>query len=125
MTRMRKALKWFSDNGIKTNAHGVLAGQAILAAKAGANYYRPYSRIDDSAWMACVIDQYLILQLQDLKQNSRSIYPVLAHCKCAEVVPRMYLPSNLPWIIETSSYDLDGKVPRRRKKVKEQMEPVK
>ena len=34
-----KALKWFSDNGIKTNCTLVFsAGQAILAAKAGANY---------------------------------------------------------------------------------------
>ncbi|RYF97692.1 MAG: fructose-6-phosphate aldolase, partial [Chitinophagaceae bacterium] len=34
-----KAIKWFSDNGIRTNCTLVFsAGQAILAAKAGASY---------------------------------------------------------------------------------------
>jgi transaldolase len=47
-----KALKWFSENGIKTNCTLVFsAGQAILAAKAGANYVSPFiGRIDDSSW---------------------------------------------------------------------------
>ena len=47
-----KALKWFSQNGIKTNCTLVFsAGQAILAAKAGANYVSPFiGRIDDSSW---------------------------------------------------------------------------
>jgi len=47
-----KALKWFSDNGIKTNCTLCFsAGQAILAAKAGANYISPFiGRIDDSGW---------------------------------------------------------------------------
>jgi transaldolase len=47
-----KALKWFSDNGIKTNCTLIFsAGQAILAAKAGANYISPFiGRIDDSGW---------------------------------------------------------------------------
>src|SRR5258706_8276303 len=47
-----KALKWFSDNGIRTNCTLVFsAGQAILAAKAGANYVSPFiGRIDDGTW---------------------------------------------------------------------------
>lgn len=47
-----KALKWFSQNGIKTNCTLVFsAGQAILAAKAGATYVSPFiGRIDDSSW---------------------------------------------------------------------------
>jgi len=47
-----KAIKWFSQNGIKTNCTLVFsAGQAILAAKAGANYVSPFiGRIDDSSW---------------------------------------------------------------------------
>lgn len=47
-----KALKWFSDNGIRTNCTLVFsAGQAILAAKAGATYVSPFiGRIDDSGW---------------------------------------------------------------------------
>ena len=47
-----KAIKWFSDNGIKTNCTLIFsAGQAILAAKAGATYMSPFiGRIDDSGW---------------------------------------------------------------------------
>jgi transaldolase len=47
-----KAIKWFSDNGIRTNCTLVFsAGQAILAAKAGAAYVSPFiGRIDDSSW---------------------------------------------------------------------------
>jgi len=47
-----KALRWFSDNGIKTNCTLVFsAGQAILAAKAGATYLSPFvGRIDDISW---------------------------------------------------------------------------
>jgi transaldolase len=47
-----KAIKWFTDNGIRTNCTLVFsAGQAILAAKAGASYVSPFlGRIDDSGW---------------------------------------------------------------------------
>jgi len=47
-----KAIKWFTDNGIKTNCTLIFsAGQAILAAKAGAAYVSPFiGRIDDSGW---------------------------------------------------------------------------
>jgi len=47
-----KAIKWFTDNGIKTNCTLIFsAGQAILAAKAGATYVSPFiGRIDDSGW---------------------------------------------------------------------------
>jgi len=47
-----KAIKWFTDNGIATNCTLVFsAGQAILAAKAGAKYVSPFiGRIDDSGW---------------------------------------------------------------------------
>jgi transaldolase len=47
-----KALKWFTDNGTRTNCTLVFsAGQAILAAKAGATYVSPFiGRIDDSCW---------------------------------------------------------------------------
>ncbi|SKC08289.1 transaldolase [Soonwooa buanensis] len=44
-----KALKYFSDKGIKTNCTLVFsAGQALLAAKAGATYVSPFlGRLDD------------------------------------------------------------------------------
>ena len=47
-----KAIKWFTDNGIRTNCTLVFsAGQAILAAKAGATYVSPFiGRVDDSNW---------------------------------------------------------------------------
>lgn len=47
-----KAIKWFTDNDIQTNCTLVFsAGQAILAAKAGATFVSPFlGRIDDSSW---------------------------------------------------------------------------
>jgi transaldolase len=47
-----KAMHWFTANGITTNCTLVFsAGQAILAAKAGAKYVSPFiGRIDDSGW---------------------------------------------------------------------------
>ena len=47
-----KAIKWFTDNGIRTNCTLIFsAGQALLAAKAGATYISPFlGRIDDSGW---------------------------------------------------------------------------
>ena len=46
-----KALKYFSDVGIKTNCTLVFsAGQALIAAKAGANYVSPFiGRLDDNS----------------------------------------------------------------------------
>jgi transaldolase len=47
-----KAIKYFSDKGIKTNCTLIFsAGQAILAAKAGATYLSPFlGRVDDIGW---------------------------------------------------------------------------
>lgn len=44
-----RALKYFSDKGIRTNCTLIFsAGQALLAAKAGANYVSPFlGRLDD------------------------------------------------------------------------------
>ncbi len=46
-----KAIRYFSDNGIKTNCTLIFtAGQALLAAKAGATYVSPFiGRLDDIA----------------------------------------------------------------------------
>jgi transaldolase len=63
-----KAIKWFTQNGIKTNCTLVFsAGQAILAAKAGATYVSPFiGRIDDSGWDGVQLIQQLahIYQVQ-------------------------------------------------------------
>lgn len=47
-----KAMHWFTENGIQTNCTLCFsAGQAILAAKAGAKYISPFiGRIDDIGW---------------------------------------------------------------------------
>ena len=47
-----KAIRWFTDNDIRTNCTLVFsAGQAILAAKAGASYLSPFiGRVDDINW---------------------------------------------------------------------------
>lgn len=66
-----KALKYFTDNGIRTNCTLVFsAGQAILAAKAGATYVSPFiGRIDDSNWDGMVLIEQLahIYSLQGYK----------------------------------------------------------
>jgi transaldolase len=57
-----KAIKWFTDNGIRTNCTLVFsAGQAILAAKAGASYVSPFiGRIDDSGWDGVKLIEQLV-----------------------------------------------------------------
>jgi len=85
-----KALKWFSDNGIKTNCTLVFsAGQAILAAKAGAGYVSPFiGRIDDGNWDGVELIAQIahIYQLQGYKTEilAASIRSSLHIVKCAE-----------------------------------------
>jgi transaldolase len=85
-----KALKWFSDNGIKTNCTLVFsAGQAILAAKAGANYVSPFiGRIDDSNWDGVVLIEQIshIYNMQGYETEilAASIRSPLHIVKCAE-----------------------------------------
>ena len=57
-----KAIKWFTDNGIRTNCTLIFsAGQAILAAKAGAAYGSPFIvRIDDSGWDCVQIIEQIV-----------------------------------------------------------------
>ncbi|MFL5788344.1 MAG: fructose-6-phosphate aldolase [Flavisolibacter sp.] len=56
-----KAIKWFTDNGIRTNCTLIFsAGQAILAAKAGAAYVSPFiGRIDDTGWDGMLLIEQL------------------------------------------------------------------
>jgi transaldolase len=85
-----KALKWFSDNGIKTNCTLIFsAGQAILAAKAGATYVSPFiGRIDDSSWDGVELISQIahIYELQGYKTEilAASIRNSLHIVKCAE-----------------------------------------
>src|SRR3954467_8731356 len=85
-----KAMKWFTDNGIRTNCTLVFsAGQAILAAKAGATYVSPFiGRIDDSSWDGVELIAQIahIYQLQGYKTEilAASIRSSLHIVKCAE-----------------------------------------
>ncbi len=85
-----KALKWFTDNGIKTNCTLVFsAGQAILAAKAGATYVSPFlGRIDDSGWDGVELIGQIstIYSIQGFKTQilAASIRSALHIVKCAE-----------------------------------------
>ena len=64
-----KAIKYFSDHDIATNCTLVFsAGQAILAAKAGATYLSPFiGRIDDTNWdgMELIAEIAEIYSIQD------------------------------------------------------------
>ncbi len=63
-----KAIRWFTDNEINTNCTLVFsAGQAILAAKAGATYLSPFvGRVDDISWdgIALIEEIVEIYQMQ-------------------------------------------------------------
>jgi len=85
-----KAIKWFTDNGIKTNCTLIFsAGQAILAAKAGATYVSPFiGRIDDSGWDGVELIAQIanIYSIQGFKTEilAASIRNALHIVKCAE-----------------------------------------
>jgi transaldolase len=86
-----KALKYFSDKGIKTNCTLIFtAGQALLAAKAGATYVSPFiGRLDDIgfdgmelvAQIRIIFDNYLF-ETQILSASVRNTMHVI---RCAEV----------------------------------------
>jgi transaldolase len=85
-----KAIKWFTDNGIRTNCRLVFsAGQAILAAKAGATYLSPFiGRIDDSNWdgveLISQISQIYSIQGYKTQILAASIRNALHIVRCAE-----------------------------------------
>ncbi len=85
-----KAIKWFTDNGIRTNCTLVFsAGQAILAAKAGATYLSPFiGRIDDSNWDGVELIAQIsnIYAIQGFKTQilAASIRNALHIVRCAE-----------------------------------------
>jgi transaldolase len=85
-----KAIKWFTDHGIRTNCTLVFsAGQAILAAKAGATYLSPFiGRLDDSSWdgVELIAQIAQIYGVQGFKTQilAASIRTPLHIVKCAE-----------------------------------------
>lgn len=86
-----KALRYFTDKGIKTNCTLVFsAGQALLAAKAGATYVSPFiGRLDDNSQDGLE----LIAQIRHIYNNygfqtqilAASIRHVMHIVKCAEL----------------------------------------
>lgn len=86
-----KAIKYFSNKGIRTNCTLVFsAGQAILAAKAGATYLSPFiGRVDDVSWDGLdLIDQIVhIYQTYGFETQvlAASIRNPLHIIKCAEI----------------------------------------
>jgi transaldolase len=85
-----KAIKWFTDNGIRTNCTLIFsAGQAMLAAKAGAAYVSPFiGRLDDGGWDGIELIQQIahIYAIQNIKTEilAASIRSALHIIKCAE-----------------------------------------
>lgn len=85
-----KAIKYFSQKGIKTNCTLVFsAGQAILAAKAGATYLSPFvGRVDDMNWDGIDLIAQIshVYAVQDFKTQilAASIRNPLHIIKCAE-----------------------------------------
>lgn len=85
-----KAIKWFTDNGIRTNCTLIFnAGQAILAAKAGATYVSPFiGRIDDIGWdgmdLISQIRHIFTIQGYDTEILAASIRYPNHIIKCAE-----------------------------------------
>ena len=86
-----KAIKYFSDKGIKTNCTLIFsAGQALLAAKAGATYVSPFiGRLDDVstdgmdliAQIREIYDNYMF----DTKILAASVRHPMHIIQCAEI----------------------------------------
>ena len=74
-----KAIKYFSDKGIKTNCTLIFsAGQALLAAKAGATYVSPFiGRLDDVS----TDGMDLIAQIREIYDNYMFDTEILAAVK--------------------------------------------
>ncbi len=85
-----RAIKYFSEKGIKTNCTLVFsAGQALLAAKAGATYVSPFiGRLDDASTdgIELIKQMRLIYTNYDFKTQilAASIRHVIHIVKCAE-----------------------------------------
>ena len=99
-----KAIKYFSDKGIKTNCTLVFsAGQALLAAKAGATYVSPFlGRLDDISTdglnlieeIRTIYDNYMF-ETQILAESIRSPMHIVNCAKLGADVITSPLPSIL------------------------------
>lgn len=86
-----KAIKYFSDKGIKTNCTLVFSpGQALLAAKAGATYVSPFlGRLDDSSSDGLLLIEQIRLIYDNYGYETQILAASIRHTmhlvKCAEI----------------------------------------
>ncbi len=86
-----KALKYFSENGIKTNCTLVFsAGQALLAAKAGATYVSPFiGRLDDISTDGLALIEQIRLIYDNYGYETQILAASVRHTmhviECAEI----------------------------------------
>ena len=86
-----KAIKYLSDKGIKTNCTLVFsAGQALLAAKAGATYVSPFvGRLDDISMDGMDLIEQIVTIYQNYNYQTQVLAASVRHpihlLKCAEI----------------------------------------
>ena len=86
-----KAIKWFTDNGIRTNCTLVFsAGQALLAAKAGATYVSPFiGRLDDISYDGMRLIEQIRIIFDNYGYPTQILAASIRHTihllKCAEI----------------------------------------
>ncbi len=86
-----RAIKYFSSQGIRTNCTLVFtAGQALLAAKAGATYVSPFiGRLDDISYDGLELIEQIILIYDNYGYETQVLAASIRHTmhllKCAEL----------------------------------------
>ena len=86
-----KALKYFSNKGIRTNCTLVFsAGQALLAAKAGATYVSPFiGRLDDISTDGIALIEQIVLIYRNYSYDTQVLAASIRHpmhiLQCAEI----------------------------------------
>jgi transaldolase len=86
-----RAIKYFSSKGIRTNCTLVFtAGQALLAAKAGATYVSPFiGRLDDISYDGLDLIQQIVLIYDNYGYETQVLAASIRHTmhllKCAEL----------------------------------------
>lgn len=86
-----KAIKYFSEKGIRTNCTLVFSpGQALLAAKAGASYVSPFlGRLDDNSSDGLLLIEQIRLIFDNYAYDTEILAASIRHTmhlvKCAEI----------------------------------------
>lgn len=86
-----KAIKYFSDRGVRTNCTLVFsAGQALLAAKAGASYVSPFiGRLDDVSTNGLHLIEQIVQIYDNYGYNTEVLAASVRHTmhlvQCAEI----------------------------------------